>query len=48
MKDWIAKDEEGNVIGKWRRHTKPNLPDNLHVTEVDDVRNHKVDNWFDG
>ena len=47
MTDYIATDADGNVVGKWRRHERPKLPDIYSVKEVEDVANHSVDYWWD-
>lgn len=47
MKDFIATDDNGNVVGKWRRSTEPIVPDDYDVKQVDDVAAHSVDYWFD-
>ena len=47
QKHWIAKDTHGNVVGKWIRRYKPDLPDHFNLERVSDVRNYKVDYWYD-
>ena len=47
MKNYIATDADGNVVGKWRRSVPPSIPDDLDLQEVDDVTDHEVDHWFD-
>ena len=46
MKDFIATDDE-DVVGKWRRHREPKLPDEFDIVEVGDVANYDLDYWYD-
>ena len=43
MKDYIAKDDDGEVVMKYRQNKKPQL-ENYKIVEVDDVSNHEVTN----
>ena len=45
MRDFIARDREGNIVGKWRRHNAPDL-ENYEIEEVSDVSEFSVDYWF--
>ena len=46
MRDFIATDSEGNVVGKWRRHDEPTVPDPIDVQEVNDLTDYTVDYWY--
>ena len=45
MKDYIATDSEGRIVGKWRQNSKPDVPPS--VKEVDNVEDYTVDYWWD-
>ena len=47
MKDWIAIDDDDNVVGKWRQHKKPSPLGSYTVEEVEDVNEYSVDYWFE-
>ena len=47
MRDFIAKNEDGRIVGKWRRNGPPELDDDYDVQEVEDVSEHTIDFWFD-
>ena len=44
MRDFIAKDEAGKIVGKWRRHNPPELTE-YDIEEVNDVSDYDVDYW---
>ena len=47
MDDFIIRDTNGDIVGKYRQMTEPNVPDNLSVEEVDDVSDYSVKSWWD-
>ena len=47
MRDFIAFDDDSNVVGKWRRHNLPTVPDKYNLEEVSDVSDYDVDYWWD-
>lgn len=49
MQDYIATDDDGNVVGKFRMHSPPNVPDGYAVENVDSVDNYEIEKsveWF--
>ena len=46
MRDFIATDGDGNVVGKWRRHSQPDIPSDYNLEEVEDVTGYSVDYWY--
>jgi len=47
MKHYIAKNTNGEVVGKWVMSIQPEIPDRLQLEEVDDVTNYSLDYWFE-
>ena len=47
MKDWIIKNGNGDVVGKYRSENKPKLDSSLDVVEVDDAGEFEVSEWHD-
>ena len=46
MKDFIARDDNGAIVGKWRRNDPPTVPDEYDVEEVDNGTDWDVDYWW--
>jgi len=44
--DYIARDSNGQIVGKWRRASEPNIPERFDVQEVEDVAGYEVDEWY--
>ena len=47
MIDWIATDADGNIVGKYRQHNKPTIPDDYELMQVDELSDYDVDYWWD-
>lgn len=46
MIGWIAKDEDGNIVGKWKRHRKPKIKEDYEIMSVSDVSDYDIDYWY--
>ena len=49
MIDYIALDDDGNVVAKYRANTEPSIPETHTLKQVDDVSEYEIDeqvDWF--
>jgi hypothetical protein len=50
MKDLLVRNESGEVVGKYRQHNEPNVPDRLTVSELnggESLGDYEVVEWWD-
>ena len=45
MEKYIAEDDNGNVVCRWERSAKPDVPDGFSVETVDSFP--EIDYWAD-
>lgn len=46
MQQWIVKNADGEVVGKYEQHTEPESPTDGSVERVDDVDDYGVVEWW--
>jgi len=47
MNDYIVRDGDRDVVGKYRQHEEPDVPSRLSVEQVSNLSHYSVSEWWD-